>query len=176
MSVLEGSSGKPVRGRSRPTQANLDRDVPHGTFATRTQLGMIESAIADITKCINKCKCPTRMYHTSNYYLERAELYLRSNEVSASLADANKSISINAKNWPAYNFRSGLLVKSGKLQDALRDLDKSIQLNDNEASSFINRAKLRIEMGDIEGACGDLSKVRDWGIDDFDSWLKRNCK
>lgn len=148
----------------------------HFRAGLKVKLGMIESAIIDITKCINKCDCPTRKFHVSSYYLDRAELQLLNNDASASLADTNKSISISSTSWKAYNFRSNLLVKSGKLQDALMDLDKSIQLNNNEAATFICRGKLRIEMGDIEGACRDLSKVSGWGIDDFDTWLNKNCK
>jgi tetratricopeptide (TPR) repeat protein len=142
----------------------------------KVKLGMIESAIDDITKCIHKCNCSTRMFHVAKYYLDRAELQLLNKNISAALADVNKSISVNSNNWKAYNFRSSLLFKSGNFQDALMDLDKSIKLNDNEASTFISRGKLRIEMGDTEGACDDISKVSNWGIDDFDSWLNENCK
>src|SRR5690606_8957760 len=40
----------------------------------KTKLGMIDEAIDDVSRCIEKCKCPTRKYHVSDYYLERAQL------------------------------------------------------------------------------------------------------
>ena len=69
---------------------------------------------------------------------------------------ANKSISNNANNWKAYNFRSGLFIINGQIPLALADLDKSFVINDNEALTLIARGKLKIEIGDLAGACSDL--------------------
>ena len=55
----------------------------------KVKLGMIESAIIDISRCIEKCNCPTRKFHVSNYYLERSELQFRINDESAALDDIN---------------------------------------------------------------------------------------
>lgn len=142
----------------------------------KTKLGMIESAIADITECIKKCNCTTRKFHVADYYLDRAELQIMKKDTAESLADVTKSISINSASWRAYNFRSSVFAGFGKLNAALADLDKSIQINDNEASTFIQRGQLWIQMGNIPRACSDFSKVRDWGIDDFDTWLNANCR
>lgn len=142
----------------------------------KAKLGMIEGAIDDISRCINKCKCPTRKYHVSNYYLERAELQLLIKNDSAAIVDAGKSISHNPNNWKAYNFRSGLFATSGQIRLALADLNKSYAINDNEATTLIARGKLKIEIGDIEGACSDLSTVTSWGIDEFKPWIDKNCK
>lgn len=142
----------------------------------KVKLGMVDSAIEDITKCIDKCNCTTRRYHVAMYYLNRAELQVLKNDDEAALEDANKSISTNPNSWKAYNYRSSLLIKSGKLENALADLNKSVQLNDNEATTYISRGKLRIEMGNIHGACIDFSKVSKWGFDEVDSWISKNCK
>jgi len=141
----------------------------------KANLGMYESAIEDITRCINKCNHKTRRYHVASRYLERAELHVLKNNNEAALEDTNKSISSNPNSWKAYNYRSSLLIKSGKSENALADLNKSIQINDNEASTYILRGKLRIDMGNIDGACSDFSKVSKWGFDEFDSWIRKNC-
>jgi tetratricopeptide (TPR) repeat protein len=142
----------------------------------RTKLGMIEEAIDDISRCINKCKCPTRKYHVSDYYLERAELQLLIKDQPSAMVDINKSISTNPNNWKAYNFRSGLFIAKGQMTPALTDLNKSFAINDNESTTLIARGKLKIEIGDLDGACSDLSKVAEWGFDEFDIWITKNCK
>ncbi len=139
-------------------------------------LGMPESAINDLSRCIDKCNCPTRNHHVSDYYLKRGELQFYLKNQSKSMADINQSLSYNPKNWEAYNFRSLLFIGRGQIQLALADLDKSYLINDNEATTLIARGKLRIEIGDIEGACVDLSKVVDWGFDEFEPWLSNNCR
>jgi tetratricopeptide (TPR) repeat protein len=142
----------------------------------KAKLGMIDEAIDDVSRCIEKCKCPTRKYHVSDYYLERAELQLLNKNHSAAMQDVSKSISYNTNNWKSYNFRSHLFVANGEITLALADLDKSAKINDNEASTLIARGKLKIKIGDLEGACSDLAKVAAWGIDDFDNWIGQNCK
>jgi tetratricopeptide (TPR) repeat protein len=140
------------------------------------KLGMIREAIDDISRCIDKCKCPTRKYHVSDYYLERSELQLVLKNKHAAMEDVNKSVSNNPNNWKAYNFRSGLFIANGQMSLALADLNKSFAINDNEATTLIARGKLKIEIGDLDGACSDFSKVADWGFDEFDSWIRKNCK
>jgi tetratricopeptide (TPR) repeat protein len=142
----------------------------------KTKLGMIDGSIEDVSRCIEKCKCPTRKYHVSDYYLERAELQLLNKNYSASMEDAGKSIFYNLTNWKSYNFRSQLFTIKGQIPLALADLDKSFYINDNEASTLMARGKLKIETGDLEGACSDLGKVAAWGIDDFNDWISQNCK
>jgi tetratricopeptide (TPR) repeat protein len=140
------------------------------------KLGMIEEAIDDVSRCIDKCKCPTRKYHVSNYYLERSQLQLLLKNQQATMEDVNKSISNNPNNWKAYNFRSGLYSDKGQITLALADLNKSFAINDNEATTLIARGKLKIEIGDLDGACSDLSTVADWGFNEFELWIKNNCK
>lgn len=141
----------------------------------KAKLGMFGSAIDDVTKCIERCKCTTRKYHVSTYYLERAKLQIETNNHDAAISDATKSINSNPYNWHSYNFRSNLYIKSGNLMGALSDLNRSIKIDDNQAETFIARGQLRIEIGDIDGACSDLIKVVSWGLDEFEPWIKENC-
>lgn len=158
---------------------NMDSSL-YQRYAFRSELnaklGRYEQAIQDITKCIERCKCTTRKYHVSTYYLERAHLQLLNNNTEAAISDATKSISSNPNKWESYNFRSNLSIQSGNLNEALTDLNKSININDNQAETFIARGKLRIQMEDIQGACNDLSKVSSWGFDEFEPWINENCK
>ena len=142
----------------------------------KCNLGMIEDAIRDVSRCIDKCNCSTRKLHVSSYYLKRAELQYSLNNQLSSMNDVNQSITYNPKNWEAYNFRSILFIDSGQIQFALADLNKSYLINDNEATTLIIRGKLKIATGDIEGACMDLSKVVDWGFSEIEPWISNNCK
>lgn len=142
----------------------------------KSKLGMFESAINDISKCIERCKCPTRKYHVSDYFIERASLQFSNGNLDLAMADVNQSIEINPSNWRSYYFRSVLFMNEGNAQLALQDLDKSIQMNDNETTTLVARAKLRIELNDLSGACSDVKKLIEWGFDQFDPWVKENCK
>ncbi|MBX2841372.1 MAG: hypothetical protein KTR26_06345 [Flammeovirgaceae bacterium] len=142
----------------------------------KTNLGMYESAIQDITKCINKCTCPTRKYHVASYYLERAELYIKKGDSQSALNDANSSIRTNPNEWKAYVYRSKLLLANSKNAKALSDLNKAITLDNNQAESFIMRGELLIKMGDKKAACQDFSKVLGWGFDEYELWIKKNCQ
>jgi tetratricopeptide (TPR) repeat protein len=183
--IFQQGNSLSMDGKYKEALAYVDRSLNmdsslYQRFGFRAELkfklGMIEEAIGDISRCIDKCKCPTRKYHVSDYYLERSELQLLLKNQQAAMEDVNKSISNNPNNWKAYNFRSGLFITNGQVPLALADLNKSFAINNNEATTLIVRGKLKIEIGDLEGACSDLSKVADWGFDEFDTWIEKNCK
>jgi len=142
----------------------------------KVDLGMIESAIIDVTKAIERCKHTTWKYHVSDYYLERSNLHVQNNDSTAAVDDLDKSISINQKNWQARNKKSQFLIGKGKLQEALSDLNNSLEIDDNQAESFILRGKLLMQMGKIPKACSDFSTVYNWGFDEYEQWIKENCK
>ena len=142
----------------------------------KKELGFIESAISDVTKAINRCEHTTRKYHVSDYYLERAQLFTMKGDTASSLNDLTKSIRVNSRNWEAYNARSVLLFKSGNLTAALADLNKSVEIDDNQSTTFIARGVIKLQLTDTVGACEDFTRVANWGFDEFDSWIKENCK
>lgn len=121
------------------------------------KLDMVDEAIRDIGKCIERCDCSTRKYHVSSYYVRRANLYIHKNDFSNALNDVNMSIENNPNSWEALNLRAQLFIRQGDFQKALADLNNSVKTNDNEAKTLILRGQLRNELGNLEGACKDLS-------------------
>ena len=140
------------------------------------KLGMIDEAIIDMGKCIDRCDCPTRKYHVSSYYFRRANLHIHNEDVDSAIKDVDSSIKRNPERWEAYNLRSQLNIRIGEFQKALIDLNKSYSINDNEAKTLILRGQLRNKLGDVEGACNDLTTVVNWGFDEFEEWTNQNCK
>lgn len=140
------------------------------------KLGMINAAIIDMGKCIDRCNCPTRKYHVSSYLVRRANLHIHKEDFESAMNDVNSSIKQNPERWEAYNLRSHLNIRQGEFQKALIDLNKSYSINDNEATTLILRGQLRSELGDQAGACNDLTTVVNWGFDEFEEWISQNCK
>lgn len=142
----------------------------------KVKVGMLESAITDVTKAIERCKHKLRSYHVSDYYLERCNLHILNNDSTSAFGDLNKSILTNPKNWKSRNLRSMFLINKSEFGKALIDLNKSIEIDDNQADSFILRGKLLLRMGETSRACSDFRTVNNWGFDEFESWIKKNCK
>jgi|GEM_PF-5786915 len=80
----------------------------HFRAELKAKLGLYESAIEDVDRCISRCTCSTRNYHVSNYYLDRASLRLLMGDTLEALNDANRSVNLKSGNWKALNYRSGL--------------------------------------------------------------------
>lgn len=142
----------------------------------KAKLGMYESAISDVSKCIERCNCTQRESHVSTYLIRRASLHEQNNDFDLAMADANESISFNSKSWQSYLFRGQLLAKSQQFQKALDDLNKSAELNDNKPEIFISRGLVHSKLGNMEEACSDFKIVKDWGFDEAKQWMKANCK
>ena len=150
-------------------------------FSFRAQMlmdiGRHDLAIADVTKCIDKCACqPHRDSHVSGYYLDRARLYRYLGNETEALYDVNESIKKNPNNWKAYIFRSETFQKEGKPKLAIADLTMAINIDDNQAGPYETRGRLLWEIGDIEGACKDFSKIISWGFEEYKDWVKQNCR
>jgi len=142
----------------------------------KAKLGMYESAISDVTKCIERCKCTNRKFHVSSYLLKRASLHEQSNDFDLAMADVSESIISNPKSWESYLYRGQLLAKSQKFNEALDDLNRAAELNDNEPAIFISRGLVHAKIGNMKEACSDFRILEDWGNEDAKKWLKANCK
>lgn len=148
----------------------------HFRAEIKENLGMIDSAIDDITKCIDRCTCPKRSFHVSSYLLKRANLHVLNENYNAALDDLDSSISNNPQNVLSYDLKSELLYQFGDKEEALKHLDKSIQVFDDNELSYMLRARLRLQTGNVDGACQDFRKLVEFGYDEMEAWIILNCK
>jgi len=142
----------------------------------KAKLGMYESAILDVSKCIERCNCTHRKSHVSTYLLRRASLHEQNNEFDLAMKDANESILSNPTSWQSYLYRGQFFAKVQQFDKALEDLNKSAQLNGNRPEIFISRGLIHAQLGNMEEACSDFRIVKSWGFEEAKEWLKANCK
>ncbi len=78
--------------------------------------------------------------------------------ISLALADAQKSLDLNANNTAALNVRG--LVKSYKKDEAgaIADFSRSIEIDPKFFKAYMNRALRRDQLKDYEGAIADYTK------------------
>lgn len=165
-------------------QVNLSMSIDSSSYQRylfraeiKGELGLIQSAIEDVTKCIDRCDHKkTRNSHHSYYYLARAKLQLLNNNQILGVSDASENTLLAFKKQQLYNFRNGILTQSDNIIRSLTDLNKSISLDYNQVYAFIIRGEIRTRLGDLKGACNDLTQAVDWGFDEYESWVRKNCK
>jgi tetratricopeptide (TPR) repeat protein len=142
----------------------------------KVELQMFESAISDVTKCIERCDCSTREVHVPQYYLERAEIHMLNNDFTSALDDINKSISLHPDNWKAYDSRAVLYIQLEEFENALTDLNYSIQLNSKAVRSYYHRGIANLNLGFRNAACEDFQVAINAGYEEPVSWFSDNCK
>lgn len=142
----------------------------------KIKLGMFDSAISDVTKCIERCDCPTREFHVPSYYLERAEIHTLKGDNASALSDIEKSISLNPKAWKAYFSRAALLCQEKDFENALIDLNKAIELGANRIETYYLRGMVNIALGNDKAACSDLMVAINAGFEKPKNWVEENCK
>ena len=142
----------------------------------KVELGMYESAISDITKCIERCDCSTREFHVPSYYLKRSEIHRLNNNYDAALDDINMSISLNPNAWKAYLARATVLMKLDDFQSALTDLNKSMELDQDQVVIYYLRGLVNIALENNRAACSDLKTAIEGGFEQPKNWVKDNCK
>lgn len=142
----------------------------------KVELGRYESAIKDVTKCIDRCDCEYRNSHVASYYLERSNIYILNNEKSKALEDIEESISLNPENWRAYFLRASHEISLGEYKLALDDLNKSIKLDDKVSYVFHYRGVVYTKLEDFDAACADFSSAIKLGLKESQEWKNQFCK
>lgn len=168
-SYFQGKYQQSLQYLDSAIQLNAE-DISRFFFRSKVheRLGNYESAIVDLTTCIDKSQ------HDEMYLNKRAELYELMEQPEMALKDYDASIQLRAT-WEAY-YRRGLIhFKLNQLQKALDDLNKAITLNKYQADPFRARAYLKLKLDDKEGACQDMFQVFEMGFDDVRSWLSEHC-
>ncbi len=95
-------------------------------------------------------------------YRDFARLKYESGEMKGALADADKSLALNANDGDALYYRGMAEQALGKTDAALADLDNAVK-NGAHPEYFAGRAVVRQAKGDTGGAAADLKRAgRTW--------------
>lgn len=142
----------------------------------KIKIGNFDSAISDVTTCLERCECSTKNIHVASYYLKRAEIHILNNDSFSARNDVDKSISLNPNNWKSYSLRATLLFASEDYKDALTDLNKSIDLNKNQADIYFLRGAVHLKIGNKGKACADFLIAIESGNEEPRNWVEENCE
>lgn len=141
----------------------------------KEKLGMYESAISDITICIERCDCSTRKSHIASYLMKRAMLREKNRQFDLAIADANESILSNPKSWEGYYYRGVLFANNEQFEKALADLNKSFRLNSKIPEILIARGHIKAALGNFKDACSDFKVLKERGVPDVEKWILKYC-
>lgn len=97
--------------------------------------------------------------NSSEVYLERGALLLKSSMPTAALNDFNHAVQLNPGNAEAYSNRGFAYSRLNKFHEAMTDLDKAIEINPKLAQAYMNRGIVNILMGHNQAALDDLDKA-----------------
>ena len=115
-------------------------------------LGQAEPAVADFTKVIQLQPA------SSDAYVERAAIHLRTNDYPAVVADCGEAISRNPKLTYAYTLRGMAFREMGNLPKSLEDFNHAVELSPG-LDTYFQRATTYQSMGDHAKALADLDQV-----------------
>lgn len=90
---------------------------------TYTSSGQLDEAIADYTRAIENS---TRL--KGYYYSKRAAIYATQDKNDLAMADLNKAIEIDPKNYAAYELRAGINFKLKNYDAAIDDAKAAIEI------------------------------------------------
>ncbi len=117
--------------------------------------GKTDTELSTINESINKnANNPT-------LYIQRAEYYLKNEQLNNALADINKAIGLKPDNPRPYFTLSSIFVLMGKPQQALDVLNKVISLDAANKDAYLKKAKLYLVMKDYEKCAETVQKVFD---------------
>ena len=142
----------------------------------KVSLEMYESAIADVTTCIERCDCPTRSSHVLTYTFERAKIHALNLDNASAYKDLDAVITAHPDDWEALELRAHLHVKAEEYQEALPFLNKLIKLDNENFQNYYYRGIANQHLKNTKAACDDLRTAIKAGFTESREWVFINCK
>jgi tetratricopeptide (TPR) repeat protein len=115
-------------------------------------LGQTELAVLDFTKVIQLQPAST------DAFVERAAIHLRTNDYRAVVDDCGEAITRNPKLTYAYTLRGIAFREMGNLAKSLEDFNQAVELAPG-SDTYFQRATTYQSMGDHRKALGDLDQM-----------------
>jgi TonB family protein len=118
--------------------------------------GEYQKALKDLDYAI------TLQPNNGDYYLTRARIQDRLDNIDRAMADATKAlelISSEVGRSMALAFRAGLHKKESKLPEAIKDYDEAVKLAPDFAYHYANRGDVYVELKDYQKAIADYTEA-----------------
>lgn len=106
-------------------------------------------------------------------YNRRGEERAKAGRDKEALADFEKAVTDNPKQWRAIHNRGVSRAALGQADGALKDFDRTIELNQKYPNAYFNRGEVRYQLGEFEGALDDYDRALELGIRDAAIWNSR---
>ncbi len=134
-----------------------------------SELGKIDSAICDFTKCIE-------INPIFEAYFNCGAAYFAKGNYEKAIFDLNKSISISRKEPKAYYKRALAFYNTENYEKANADFNSYLQMNKKDYHAYLERALTEFQLGLNDKACSDLHFAKDNGITEAIELLNQFCK
>jgi Flp pilus assembly protein TadD len=158
------------QGASQHAAGNLDAAIASYTSALRIApnsgvaylnrassylyKGNFQAALADANKALE-----LTVPKMDDVYNVRGTAKAGLLDYDGAIADCNRALKIDPKNWLAYNNRANNRLRKGDYAGTLADCNKAISLNSGSALGYYNRGFAKTNLGDQAGALADWQKA-----------------
>lgn len=95
--------------------------------------------------------------------MNKASAHFKIEQFAESLADYNKVLEMEPRNFNAYNFRGLVNFRLGYYIDAVTDYTTAIDLDPTSPLPFYNRGMCLIKLNETQKACADFRKACQMG-------------
>lgn len=110
-------------------------------------------SIEDLTEMINSNP------NNADAYLNRGNIYRKSDDHEKAIADYSKAIELNPKNSVACNNRGLVYYKMKNYKSAMKDYNQAIKLNPKYADAYCNRGLVWHKLKEYRKAIEDYTKA-----------------
>jgi len=141
----------------------------------KTELGMYESAIADVTKSIERCDHTPNNSHVSSYLQIRADIHLLNKDLDAAVKDLKSALELVPKDGQALKKLAKIYLEDQKFDQAVLYLDQLVALDNQDWESQYLRGLAYIKLNQPKKACTDLKLAKKEGYRVSKRWLSANC-
>jgi len=112
----------------------------------------------------------------SGKYYKRGYDKFRNNDKEGALADQNKAIELDSKNFKAYHERAVINVNQKKFAEAIKDLENAIRLNPDDKEYYFGMGYAYVELGDKISAKKLFEKAHSMGHSQAKIAINYYCK
>jgi len=95
--------------------------------------------------------------------LNKASAHFKLEQLAESLADYNKVLELDPRNFNAYNFRGLVNFRLGYFIDAVTDYTTAIDLDPTSPLPYYNRGMSLLKLNETQKACADFRKACQMG-------------
>ena len=133
------------------------RDVKDLTLRNQKVLPLYK--LGRIQEAIDECNVIIARQPEVYAYINRGNIKLDIGQKDAAIADYDRAIALNPKNYLAYINRGNFKFDTGDKDAAIADYDRAIALNPKYALAYYNRGNTKLSIGQKDAAIADYNRA-----------------